>query len=90
MKTITRNMTGRTGRAVANQFIIETPEYRVFQSYKTAIAQIHRQTGKVTLDGDCWDYSVTTGKYRNRFLNETKKETEAKIKSGEYELADLN
>jgi len=36
------------------------------------------------------DYSVTTGKYRNQFLGETKKETEAKIKSGEYILTDLN
>ena len=35
------------------------------------------------------DYSVTTGKYRNQFLGETKKETEAKIKSGEYILTDL-
>jgi hypothetical protein len=33
---------------------------------------------------------MTTGKYRNQFLGETKKDTEAKIKSGEYILADLN
>ena len=42
------------------------------------------------LDENKWDYSVTTGKYRNIFLNETEKETEAKIKSGEYILSNLN
>ena len=47
-------------------------------------------TGKTVLDQNSWDYSVTTGKYRNQFLNETKKETEAKIKSGEYRLVNLN
>ena len=36
-----------------------------------------------------WDYSVTTGKYRNQFLNETKKETLAKLKSGEYIAVDF-
>jgi hypothetical protein len=42
------------------------------------------------LDKNTWDYSRTTGKYRNIFLNESKKDTEAKIKSGEYKLANLN
>ena len=42
------------------------------------------------LDKTYWDYSTTTGKYRNQFLGETKKETEKKIKSGEYALVDLN
>ena len=37
-----------------------------------------------------WNYSVTTSKYRNQFLNETTKETQAKINSGEYKLVDLN
>ena len=63
-----------------------------FQSYSSAIAKItfdHHGT-KTVLDKNYWDYSVTTGKYRNLFLNETKKETEAKIKSGEYKLKDLN
>lgn len=91
------NMTSRNGNKVANQFIIYTTEHNPngddvpvvsFQSYDTIIAQ--RRFGKVFLDRDMWDCSTTTGKYRNRFLNETKKETEAKIKSGEYQLANLN
>ena len=44
----------------------------------------------ITLDETYWDYSKTTGKYRNQFLGETKAETEKKIKSGEYQLVDLN
>ncbi len=78
----------RSGRGVANQFIISGDGKEVFQSYRTVIAVIGN--GKVTLDRNKWDCSVTTGKYRNQFLGESKKETEAKIKSGEYILADLN
>ena len=42
------------------------------------------------LDKKYWNFSNTTSKYRNKFLNETTKETIAKIKSGEYKLVDLN
>ncbi|GAG76596.1 unnamed protein product, partial [marine sediment metagenome] len=83
-----RNMTGRTGREVANQFIMNTKEGTYFQSYNTIIA--FQSSSKTQLDANRWDCSTTTGKYRNQFLGETKKETEAKIKSGEYELVDLN
>ena len=83
-----KNMTSSKGNDVPNQFIITDNGKEIFQSYRTVIAVIDH--GQVTLDADSWDYSVTTGKYRNQFLGETKKETEAKIKSGEYKLADLN
>lgn len=84
-----RNMTSnRSGREVANQFIIYGDDCTVFQSYNTVI--VKRAQGKVYLDKDSWDYSVTTGKYRNQFLGETRKETERKIKAGIYELVDLN
>jgi hypothetical protein len=42
------------------------------------------------LDKDSWDYSRTTGKYRNLFLEESKAETESKIKKGIYKLVGLN
>ena len=42
------------------------------------------------LNINAWDYSRTTGKYRNMFLGETKRETEKKIKSGAYILKDLD
>jgi hypothetical protein len=85
-----QNMTSnRTGKEVANQFEIVADNGDVFfQSYRTVIAKI--SGGKITLDHNSWDYSMTTGKYRNQFLGENKATTEAKIKSGEYTLADLN
>ena len=76
---------------ICNQYMIDTPEGRYFQSYRAIIAFIPISAGrKVQLDKHYWDYSRTTGKYRNEFLGETKRETEAKIKTGEYELTDLN
>lgn len=86
------NMTGRTGRPVANQFIINTPEATFFKSYDSIIVKTTFENGKhvVYLDEGTWDYSVTTGKYRNQFLGEDKKTTERKIKEGIYKLVDLN
>jgi hypothetical protein len=78
-----KNMDG-----VVNQFIIETEHGNYFQSYNSII--VAKVNGKIYLDRTYWDYSKTTGKYRNRFLNETKKETEEKIKNGQYILTDLN
>jgi hypothetical protein len=73
----------------------------IFQSYDSIIAvktlwpleavqSINRPILEVQLDKTYWDYSKTTGKYRNIFLGESKKETQAKIDSGEYKLEDLN
>jgi len=89
-----QNMTSnRSGREVANQFTITDDEGNTyFQSYRTIIAKVapgHPLHGEIILDHN-WDSSRTTGKYRNQFLGETKKETEAKIKDGTYVLADLN
>lgn len=95
------NMTSSSGNKVANQFII-TDEGRgwngnfiykkVFQSYNSIIAEIIKWDDRtdVKLDEKYWDFSTTTGKYRNMFLGETKKETEKKIKDGTYKLTKLN
>ncbi len=84
-----QNMTSNSsGREVANQFIIYGDHETTFQSYNTIIAT--KRDGKVYLDKGMWDYSKTTGRYRNQFLGETKKETERKIKDGVYTLIDLN
>ena len=89
-----RNMTGPSGKAVANQFIIVDGKLRreIFQSYDCVIAIRTYYFGNscVYLDENYWDCSRTTGKYRNQFLDETKAETQAKIDSGEYKLVDLN
>ena len=90
MKTKVRNMFIPNGNQVANQFIIETPEGTYFQSYRSIIAFIDKKTGERTLAEYYWDYSRTTGKYRNEFLGEYIADTRAKIESGEYKLADLN
>ena len=78
----------RNFNGVVNQFIIEDDGVEYFQSYNSII--VKDESGKITLDVNTWDYSTTTGKYRNRFLGEKKAETQKKIDSGEYKLADLN
>lgn len=85
------NMTSpRSGKAVANQYIVTTENGRYFQSYDSMIAYIPNSGQKIQLDQRYWDYSATTGKYRNEFLNEGIAVTRKKIKAGEYELVDLN
>ena len=74
---------------VKNQFLITTDEGVYFQSYNTIIAFIDNK-GKITLDEDSWDYSVTTSKYRNKFTGLTTQETKKNIESGEIQLRDLN
>jgi len=83
-----QNMRSARGNTVPNQFIINHNGEEFFQSYRVIIAK--KGDGKTFLDSYYWDYSVTTGRYRNQFLNETIKETRAKIESGEYILTDLN
>jgi hypothetical protein len=83
------NMISANGNTIPNQFIIHTENGCFFQSYQSVIA-FRDNDNNIYLDKNKWDYSRTTGKYRNQFLCETKKETEGKIKSGEYKLIDLN
>ena len=94
------NMTSNNGNKIANQFVI-TDNHKMgnkieyFQSYNSMIAKkIYDNIGayvvETFLDQKYWNYSNTTGKYRNIFLGETIKDTRAKIKSGEYILTDLN
>ena len=83
-----QNMYSPNGNKVANQFIITDNGDEYFQSYRSIIAK--RSKGKIYLDDYYWDYSVTTGKYRNEFLGEGISETRKKIASGEYILTNLN
>jgi hypothetical protein len=78
----------RTGKSVANQFVIYDDTGVTFQSYYTVIA--HRAfDGTVTLDPR-WACSPTTSKWRNVFLGESTDATQKKIDSGEYRMEDLN
>ena len=74
-----KNMYSKSGNQVPNQFIIENGETEYFQSYDSII--VKKENGKIYLDERYWDYSVTTGKYRNQFLGENKTEIEKKIKA---------
>lgn len=98
METINKikvsNMQSPRGGTVANQFKIRTDAGKYFQSYDSVI--VFRPWGEITpenpitLDSQYWDYSTTTGKYRNMFLGEDKKETLKKINDGTYVLSNLN
>lgn len=72
-----------------NQFRIITDEAVIFKSYTTNIAA-KLNDGSILLDAEKWNYSQTTSKYRNQFLNLTTKETEKMIASGEIKLVNLN
>ena len=83
------NMISAKGNKIANQFVISTREGSYFQSYNSVIAFINNE-GRVFLDRNKWDYSTTTGKYRNIFLGENKRLTEKRINNNNYVLIDLN
>ena len=83
------NMRSPRGNQVPNQFIIWANEGKYFQSYRVIIAFIDNN-GKVSLDEDYWNYSRTTSKYRNIFLNDYTNIIKEKIKSGEYKFKELN
>lgn len=102
---VTNMVSPRTGNPVANQFLItinthpksvkeivtsETETKVYFQSYRSIIAVKDMLSDEIVLDQYYWDYSVTTGKYRNIFLGENTAQTRKKIKDGTYKLADLN
>jgi len=91
---------GRNG-PVKNQFLLTEKgegwngnfiKRETFQSYASVIAvrTVWSDRTDIELDATYWDYSTTTGKYRNMFLGEDKATTQKKINSGEYKLSNLN
>jgi hypothetical protein len=82
------NMKSARGNFVPNQIIVYDNEKTYFQSYDSIIVMI--KNGITYLDNYYWDYSTTTGKYRNAFLGENIHTTREKIKKGDYILKDLN
>ena len=77
------------GNKPQNQEIRYTDKGMLFVSYDTKIVLIPHE-GKIQLDSQYWDYSATTGYYRNQVLGEGIAETRKKIESGKYELVNLN
>ena len=79
----------RSGKPIANQFIITLQNgIKIFQSYNSIICV--KANNEIYLDYDRWNYSRTTSRYRNQFLNETTVETVKKIGFGNYAMVDLN
>ena len=88
---IVQNMTSQNGNKIPNQFIVKLPEnVTIFRSYNTVIAQ--NRNGKIVLDSKALEYSTTTTKYLKQFLNtsDSKKQLQAKIENGFYQVEDLN
>lgn len=63
-----RNMVSKnSGKEVANQFVISDGGKVLFQSYESPIVEIDNDEKTVTVYR-YYDYSKTTGKYRNQFM----------------------
>lgn len=71
------------GKKIANQFEIFYKEgnkqYKLFQSYSSMIVKWENDI--IVEVGNSWDYSNTTGKYRNLLTGMNKKEFEKMLKN---------
>lgn len=93
-----RPMESRGGNPTPNQLVMSDPAGETFVSYGTKIVfRSHHKYGepgnkkhKIILDENYWDYSRTTGKYRNQFLGFGVQECRKGIQDGTIQLADLN
>ena len=66
-----RNMRSNNGNRVPNQFVITDEEHNTitFQSYDSEIIRIDYSNETITIFSD-YDYSVTTVRYRNKFMRD--------------------
>jgi hypothetical protein len=96
----------KSGRPIPNQFIIRSEGrfkndvgqfkksiVETLQSYDSIIARITYKGWDepiIELDEYFWDYSRTTVKYRNQFLNTNTQEINKMINSGIIKLKNLN
>ena len=72
------NIISNNGNMIPNQFIIDQGDKVTFQSYRSQIIDIDYANNELVVYPD-YAYSRTTGKYRNKFLDD----------QGFYEVADL-
>ena len=82
MKNLKVQNVYNNGREVPNQFELFYEEnnkyYKIFQSYSSMI--IKWENGLIIEVGSDWDYSRTTGNYRNLLTGMNKKEFEKMLK----------
>lgn len=80
-KVRVESMQSRNGNDVPNQFIIYADYGVMFRSYGSNIA-FKPYDENILYLGEDWDYSKTTGKYRNEFLGYGVAELRARIADG--------
>ena len=90
-----RSMTSNSGNTNPNHQIITEPHGEVMVSYGTKICFMSFDSNKegkkrIILDENYWDYSTTTGRFRNQFLGMGIQECREGIKDGSIELSNLN
>ena len=83
---VSNMVSSRTGREVANQFIIVDDNGTHFQSYSTPIASERKEGVFIS---EKWQYSRTTMKYACAFLGvDNKKDMLRRISEGQIKLVD--
>lgn len=75
-----------------NHFVIKIKNRRYLQSYDTIIAGIIDTEDKklIYLDKDNWNYSKSTARWRNKFLEMTNAEVNIGVVQGKFIMKDLN
>lgn len=83
MERLTVTNLKRNGRSIVNQFLIyyykNGKKYKIYQSYSSMI--LKWKNGILIEVGLGWDYSRTTGKYRNLMTGLDKKAFEKMLKN---------
>ena len=88
---IVQNMhSTRSGRPVANQFIIRVNRLTIFQSYTSIVAVTKWNMENILLDEKFHNYSVTTSKYLYQFLGMKRKGIDAMERAKTLVYTDLN
>ena len=89
-------MTSRSGNVVPNQTILSDMTGKTFVSYGSKIVYQSKDRAsdglplEIIVDENYWDYSRTTGKYRNEFMNMGVQDVRNHIKEGRIQVGNLN
>ena len=88
---IVKNMlSSRSGKPIANQFVVTVDNMEIFQSYKTVIAVRRADNPEVVLLDYNYSYSPTTSKYLYQFLGFKKDIINKKVQNNSIRIMDLN
>ena len=88
---IVKNMiSDRSGKPIANQFIITIDNLEIFQSYKTVIAVRRDNNDDVILLDYDYSISPTTSRYLYKFLGFNKKRILERVQDNSIRICGLN